>query len=252
MSKRLVRALASLALTVACACDSGQPAAQPTPAPAPKAPEPAAGGDTGGAAANPHAANPHAANPHAANPHAANPHGMRAMTSPKPKAGPPRDVTPSGETTEVTLSELKLQVPKEWESTPPSSSMRMAQFNIPGPGGDAELVVFRFPGGAGGVTANIDRWKSQFSPNEGESVEDMASSTSFEVGQYKVTSVDIRGHYVASMQPGQPGNFDKPDHRMLGAIIEGSGDAFFLKGVGPAKTLAVWEEPFTSMLKSAK
>jgi hypothetical protein len=175
------------------------------------------------------------------------------MMAPKGKEpGPPRDVDPSGEVNEEAFAELELAVPKEWEKGQPSSAMRVAEFVIPGPGGDAEMVVYRFKGGAGGVDANVSRWKGQFAPPEGKSIDDMTKTETMEVGDLKATLVDITGRYVAAVRPGAAETVDKPDHRMLAAIIEGSGDPFFFKATGPAKTLAVWAEPFTLMVKSAK
>ena len=58
-----------------------------------------------------------------------------------------------------------------------ASPMRVAQFVVPGPGGDAEMGVFRFAGGAGGVDANIARWKGQFVPPEGKTVDDIQRDT---------------------------------------------------------------------------
>jgi hypothetical protein len=180
----------------------------------------------------------------------ANPHADMKAAAPKEK-GPPRDVTPSGETRDEKVAELALKVPTEWETQPVTSQMRLAQFAWPGPGGDAELVVFRFPGGAGGVQANIDRWKGQFKPPEGKSIDDVTKTTNFEAGKLKITLVDVSGHYAAPERPGSPTMVDAPDHRMLSAIVEGSGDAFFLKALGPQKTIDVWAKPFEDMLKAA-
>jgi hypothetical protein len=180
----------------------------------------------------------------------ANPHADMKAAPPKEK-GPPRDVTPTGETREEKVAELALKVPAEWETQQVTSQMRLAQFAWPGPGGDAELVVFRFPGGAGGVQANIDRWKGQFKPPEGKSIDDVTKTTNFDVGKLKITLVDVTGHYAAPERPGSPTMVDAPDHRMLSAIVEGSGDAFFLKALGPEKTIAVWAKPFEDMLKAA-
>jgi hypothetical protein len=178
------------------------------------------------------------------------PHAGLKPAAPKEK-GPPRDITPSGKTRAETVAELVLPVPEEWETGTVTSQMRLAQYTVPGPGGDAELVVFRFPGGAGGVQANIDRWKGQFKPPEGKTIDDMTKTSSFEAGKLKVTLVDVTGHYAAPERPGSPTMVDEPDYRMLSAIIEGSGDAFFLKALGPSKTLDVWSKPFEDMLKAA-
>jgi hypothetical protein len=182
----------------------------------------------------------------------ANPHADMKAPAPAPKEkGPPREITPSGETRDEKVAELALKVPKEWETQPVTSQMRLAQFVLPGPGGDAELVVFRFPGGAGGVQANIDRWKGQFKPPEGKSIDDVTKTTNFEAGKLKITLVDVSGHYAAPERPGSPTMVDEPDYRMLSAIVEGSGDAFFLKALGPSKTLSVWSKAYEEMLKAA-
>jgi hypothetical protein len=180
----------------------------------------------------------------------ANPHADVKAAAPKPK-GPPRVITPSGETRDEKVAELALKVPKEWETQPVTSQMRLAQFVLPGPGGDAELVVFRFPGGAGGVQANIDRWKGQFKAPEGKSIDDVTKTNTFDAGKLKITLVDVSGHYAAPERPGSPTMVDEPDYRMLSAIVEGSGDAFFLKALGPQKTIDLWVKPYEEMLKAA-
>jgi hypothetical protein len=182
----------------------------------------------------------------------ANPHAdMKAPAAPPKEKGPPREITPSGETRDEKVAELALKVPKEWETQQVTSQMRLAQFALPGPGGDAELVVFRFPGGAGGVQANIDRWKGQFKPPEGKTIDDVTKTTNFDAGKLKVTLVDVTGHYAAPERPGSTTMVDEPDSRMLSAIVEGSGDAFFLKALGPRKTLDIWAKAYEDMLKAA-
>ncbi|MCR9165084.1 MAG: hypothetical protein ACE37F_21570 [Nannocystaceae bacterium] len=246
----------SLALSLA-ACD-GEKKAAPNAAADSKAPATKAPADAkatpqahgGGTPANPHGAAP--GNPHGgaapSNPHA----GMKAG-APKPaEPGPPRDVTPSGEVTQETLAEFKVAVPKEWEKGQPSGMMRMAQWVVPGPGGDAELVVYRFKGGAGGVDANMARWKGQFTAPEGKSIDDLAKQDEKTVGALTLHTLDVTGHYTAAMMPGASEKHDKPDHRMLAAIVEGSGDPLFFKATGPAKTLEVWAEPWGTMLGSVK
>jgi hypothetical protein len=57
---------------------------------------------------------------------------------------------------------LDLKVPKSWAQKETTSSMRAAQFSIPGEKHDADLVVFYFGDPTGGVKANVDRWISQF------------------------------------------------------------------------------------------
>lgn len=233
--------LLALALTLP-ACDSAPPPAAPAKADA-KPPAKDAKADT---KSGPHDAK----DPHAGM--AAGPHGgaMPPMMGATPPKGPPRDVTPSGEVAESDLRGLKVKAPKEWESQPPRSSMRVAQWVIPGPGGDAELVVTRFPGGGGGIEANVERWKGQFQPPEGKSIDDVTKVETTENAGLKTTLVDVSGRFVAAVMPGAEEKHDETDYRMLAGIVEGHGDPYYFKAVGPKATLDVWEKSYKDMIAS--
>jgi hypothetical protein len=184
---------------------------------------------------------------------APNPHAgpmMGGAPAPTPK-GPPRDITPAGTTRTEKAAELSFEVPTEWETQKVTSPMRVAHFIVPGPGGDAEMIVFRFAGGAGGIDANIARWKSQFVAPEGKTVDDISKTSTFEAGKLKVTLVDIAGHYKAAAMPGSDQIVEQDDQRMIAAIVEGSGDAFFFKFLGPAKTVDLWAKAYEDGLKAA-
>ncbi len=238
--------IAALALALSPVGCNNQPAAAPAAVDA-KAkavdakakPETKAHGDVGKAPTDPHGGPQ------------GGPHGGVASTAPSAAKGPPRDITPSGQTRTEKAAELSFTVPTEWETLPVASPMRVAQFVVPGPGGDAEMVVFRFAGGAGGVDANIARWKGQFVPPEGKTLDDITTMSSFEVGKLKVTMVDIAGHYKAAERPGSTTMLDEADYRMMAAIVEGSGDAFFFKLLGSSKTVDVWSKPYENGLRAA-
>jgi len=168
----------------------------------------------------------------------------------KPK-GPPRDITPAGTTRTEKAAELSFAVPTEWETQQITSPMRVAHFVVPGPGGDAEMIVFRFAGGAGGIDANIARWKGQFVPPEGKTLHDISKTTNFEVGKLKVTLVDIAGHYKAAERPGSDKIVEQDNQRMIAAIVEGSGDAFFFKLLGSSKTVDLWAKAYEDGLRAA-
>lgn len=180
------------------------------------------------------------------------PHGAGMAGAPTRQKGPPREITPAGTSRDEKAAELAFKVPTEWETQPASSPMRVSQFVVPGPGGDGEMVVFRFAGGAGGIDANVARWKGQFVPPEGKTIDDLTKTSSFEAGTLKVTLVDITGHYSAPERPGSPNMVDEPDHRMIAAIVEGAGDPFFFKLLGPSKTVELWAKPFEDGLRAAK
>jgi hypothetical protein len=246
--KRFAALVISLSLAPACdggAKDQSAPKSADENAKAPakadvKTPPHGAPGD---AAANPHAMPP-------GGPHGAMPGGAPPMMGQMHK-GPPREVTPSGETVESSVRGLKVATPKEWESNTPKSQMRAAEWILPGPGGDGELVVYRFPGGGGGVQANVDRWKGQFQPPEGKTVDDV--STVKEIagsGGLSTTLVDVRGTFVAAVQPGADAKHNEADYRMLAAIVQGSGDPFYFKLVGPTPTIDLWAAAYDDMIAS--
>lgn len=195
-----------------------------------------------------HPANPHAGLDTPANPHAGLDMPARPELAPAP-AGPPRDVTPSGTVRTEVVDGLALQVPQEWTlETPANTSMRKAEFVLPGPGGDVRLIVYRFAGGAGGFTANIERWKGQMTPPAG--VE--PTITEREVGGLKLASIDVVGGFAGQSMPGAPPQPAITDARLLAVAIESSagGDPWYLKLVGAKATVDVWAPAWETLLGS--
>ena len=179
----------------------------------------------------------------APNPHGADPHG-EVKTAPVVRAPVnPAPVTPGGQVRAETLVELGFSVPGEWTRKPGSNPMRLAEYTIPGPGGEVTLVVSRFAGGGGDAAANVARWKTQFTAPDGGAITEVKEQTS-ERAPLKVTTVDITGTNIAAVTPGAPERYNEPGSRLLGLIVEGAGDPVFFKAVGPATTLDVWEPAF--------
>jgi len=150
-------------------------------------------------------------------------------------------------------SELKFTVPTGWVDEPRSSSMRVAQYKLPkaaADSDDASLVVYYFGQGQGGSTAaNVERWVGQMKQADGKAAKD-AKEEHFETNGLKVTTVDVSGTYVAETAPGSGTFLNKPGYRLRGAVIETANGPYFVKLVGPEKTVAQWNESFVSYLKS--
>jgi hypothetical protein len=113
--------------------------------------------------------------------------------------------------------------------------MRKASYRIaPAPGNDdaAELAVFQFPGQAGGIEANIERWVGQFSERKPEKVQPVRRS----VNGLTQHIVEIeRGTYSSGM-PGGP-TTPKAGWAMIAAIVESTDGNWFFKLTGPQKTV---------------
>jgi hypothetical protein len=148
---------------------------------------------------------------------------------------------------------IKFEVPETWKSSPPASQMRLAQLAVGPAKGDsepAELVIFAFPGGAGSVEANLERWQQQFLDKEGNPPK--ITTEKRKGANVDVTYAECSGRYVAAMQPGSPKKYDKPNYRLLGAIVQTPQVGYFLKMVGPDATMKEAKPAFDGLIRSIK
>lgn len=147
----------------------------------------------------------------------------------------------------ISADGLSFQAPESWAKSKPTSSMRKAQLTAPAAKGDAdktELVMFVFPGGAGGVQANVDRWRSQFKDADGKAP---AVETKTVKGKNTdVTRVETSGTFTDSLNRIGP----KPGYHLLGAIVTTRDAGYFLKMVGPEKSMAEAEGAFDALIKT--
>lgn len=145
---------------------------------------------------------------------------------------------------------LRYVVPAGWVAEERSSSMRVAQYKLPRATGDTEdasLVLYYFGKGQGGsVTANVDRWRSQMQQPEGAK----SSEEGFNANGLKITMVDVAGTYVAETAPGSGTFHNKPGYRLRAAVVETPNGSYYVKLVGPEKTVTHWDEAYRSYLKS--
>lgn len=150
--------------------------------------------------------------------------------------------------------ELRYKAPDGWVKEPTSSTMRVAQYKLPKTEGDPEdasLVVYYFGATQGGTAqANIDRWISQMQQTDGSATKDKAKTETMTVNGLKVTSVDVSGTYTAEMAPGSGSKHNDANYRMRAAVVETPKGNYFLKLVGPAKTMDRWDQSVTDFVKS--
>ena len=151
---------------------------------------------------------------------------------------------------------LKFDVPAGWLAKPVSSSMRVADFALPKVAGDAEdatLTLYFFGGQGGSVQANLDRWIGQMSQPDGRASKDVAKTTTLKTASgLDVTVIDLSGTYIAEVAPGSPERFNKPGFRLRAAVVTTPEGPYFVKLVGPAKTVAKWDESFGAFVKSLR
>lgn len=132
--------------------------------------------------------------------------------------------------------------------------MRVAQYRLPKVEGDTEdasLVLYYFGQGQGGSTAaNIERWVGQMKQEDGGTSKDKAKEEHLEANGLKIATVDLTGTYVAETSPGSGTFHNKPGYRLRAAVVETPRGSYFVKLVGPEKTVTQWNDSFLSYLRS--
>lgn len=142
--------------------------------------------------------------------------------------------------------------PKGWVREAPSSSMRRAQYRIPGPGGEGECVVFYFgPGQGGDANSNAMRWADQFEQADGKPSRQALKTKTIDVGGVRVVLTETTGTYRGGM-PGGPAAPSRPDYMLLGAIARGPDANWFFKATGPRATMEAQRAAFEGMIQSLK
>lgn len=150
-------------------------------------------------------------------------------------------------------SSLGYDAPDGWQPQPTSSSMRLAQWQLPGEEGPAEAVVFYFgEGGGGGVEANLERWFGQFEQPDGSSTRDRATVTERTANGLELTIADVSGTFVAPVRPGASQRNNRPDHRMIAAVVEGGSGPWYIRVLGPEATVERWEESVDAFFSSLR
>jgi len=152
----------------------------------------------------------------------------------------------------VELDEVKSAVPADWKKEKPRSNLRHAQFRVPRADGDeedAELVIFKGLGGT--VKQNVERWKGQFIPPEGKTLDDVSTLKETKVGGYAATYLDVHGTY-RDMVPGSTKVTKRPGYRTLALQVDGDQNPYHIKLIGPARTIEKHKKAFDGWLKAFK
>lgn len=145
---------------------------------------------------------------------------------------------------------LKFEAPGAWKSSPPASQMRRAQLKvepIEGDGYPAEMIVFAFPGGAGTVDDNIKRWQNLFKDADGNAPK--IETRKVQGKNVEVVRAETHGEYHPASFGG-PAQPVRKDARLLGAIVMTGGTSYYIRMVGPDRTMKKITPEFDELLKS--
>jgi hypothetical protein len=155
------------------------------------------------------------------------------------------------ETTESSNSEVRVEpltftAPATWKRTKPRSSLVQAEFALlhtDKDSADGRLTVSVVNGS---VKDNVDRWKGQF-----VGTIDKPKQEERDIHGAKATLVDFTGTF--GDQAGMMGPVvNRPNYRMIAAIIPISDQLYVVKAVGPQQTMAAHVEAITSFVNSLR
>jgi len=135
-----------------------------------------------------------------------------------------------------TDSFLQWQTPEGWKAAP-ASDMRLINFRV-GPRGEAECYVTVLPGAAGGVAANVNRWRRQLGLAP-ISESDIAKLPTLSLLGQDAVFVSLDGTFS-----GMGDTVPREDYRLFGLIGENQGYMQFVKMTGPRKLLEAEADNF--------
>ena len=153
---------------------------------------------------------------------------------------------------------LAFTVDESWKNIKPSSAMRVAQYQLEGAGGPAEMAIFYFgKGQGGGIEDNIRRWAGQFTPDANDN---STTEGAFQVGRVekdnlRIALVKAEGTYDAgSMGPmGPPSSGPQPGYALFGIVVEGGPEgSLFIKVTGPKATMQEHDEALQAFAQSVR
>ena len=160
--------------------------------------------------------------------------------------------------TVVEIDGLSSRVPADWKEEEVTNKLRAYQFLLPRVKegqADAEMIIFFFGTGSGGsADDNVKRWKGMFIPPKGKKIEDVSKVDRMKVAGVDLTYLDIQGTYKYKARPFDPQAKEelRPDYRMLGVVFASPKGPYFIRLVGPAKTVAHHKPGFDEWLKGFK
>lgn len=165
---------------------------------------------------------------------------------------PPAAQAPDTKGGPLQLLDYVVQAPRGWRSSPPKTSMRLAQFETPAAAGDtagAQVVVYYFgPNQGGSVDANIARWQSQFrAPGGGPAHADVRTLAA---SAFPTTVVTLEGSYARSVGMGGDISNAVPGQMLVAAIAATPRGNIHFEMFGPAATVRAQEKTYLTFVQS--
>ena len=156
----------------------------------------------------------------------------------------------------VKISKLSAPAPATWVSEKTANRLRSYQFKLPGEKGgpgDAEIVVM--PESDPKPEKVFPRWKAQFVPPEGKTVEDVSKVKTVDgVKGATITLLDVSATWRYKERPFDPKSKEelKEDYRVVWAVVFDGDEAAHIRLSGPKGTVDTHYPAFEKWLKALK
>jgi len=174
--------------------------------------------------------------------HPALPAGHLALPAGHPTLPSGHPALPAAGAKETAAAPLTWTAPAGWKESAPRP-MRLVTFTMDAPGIDCYVALLA--GVAGGLEANINRWRGQMS---------LAPLSAQEIG--RLEKIPVLGQQVplAEMEGSFTGMQGEPQkgYVLLGAVAASGGQSVFVKMVGPAGAVKAQRANFIAFCKSLK
>lgn len=139
---------------------------------------------------------------------------------------------------------LQYKLPPNWQEKP-LSPMRVASFKATSPNGnETDVSVVSLPGIAGGDLANVNRWRGQvkLAPIDEDTL--AKSAEHVRANGHDFLMVDLVSEEPIAEQQGK--------QRILAAILDENGRAWFFKMTGEDTAVAAQKDAFSDFLRGLK
>lgn len=167
--------------------------------------------------------------------------GVPAAPRDNPHGGPKPPISAAPAKPTVTWT-----APAGWKEGRPSSTMRVAQFDVAADESGETVQCVVFGGEMGDADQNIARWIGQMGPDAKAG----ASVTKTEQGELTITRLAVSGAYTDTMRPGEPKTVAQAS--MLAAVVVAPGSKLYVKLVGPKAQVDAAAKQFDEFLASMK
>lgn len=173
--------------------------------------------------------------------HAATNHAPHAATPSTPSAAPAAAMT------------ARWTLPEGWRQVPGQRPMRLATFEVGSGEARLEISLSSFPGDAGGLMANVNRWRGQVNLPPLEQAALQATLEPFTAGTLSGQIIDLLGTTAsgaASMTSGGATSSAPVPTHIIGAVLTDGTTSWFIKATGTPAVIDPHKDAIVAFAKS--